>query len=112
MVPIILMKEDEVTTEEDQAFMGNKPYRALISSLMYLSTVTRSDIAVAVARLSRHLQILGRKHWQAALTVLCSIKMTKDVGIAFTGNNGAESRYFCDANWGSNRKDRRPARSQ
>ena len=64
--------------------MDNKPYIDLIGSLMYLNTGTRPDIAVAVARLSRHLENLGRKHWQAPLKVICYIKMTKDVGIVFT----------------------------
>ena len=57
---------------------------------MYLVTRKRPDIAVAVARLSLNLETPGHNNWQAALKVLCYHKVTKDVGIVFTGNNRDE----------------------
>ncbi|GMF34508.1 unnamed protein product [Phytophthora fragariaefolia] len=57
-----LTKSDEPKSDEEKAKMKLKPYRSLIGSLMYQICVTRPDISVAVAKLSRFLESPGEKH--------------------------------------------------
>ncbi|GMF28854.1 unnamed protein product [Phytophthora fragariaefolia] len=64
-----LTKNDEPKTDEEKAKMRSKPYRSLVGSLMYLACGTRPDISVAVSKLSRFLENLGEKHWNAGIKV-------------------------------------------
>ncbi|GMF64131.1 unnamed protein product [Phytophthora fragariaefolia] len=52
-----LTRADEPQTEDDKVKMKAKPYRSLVGSLMYLACGMRPDISVAVAKLSRFLDL-------------------------------------------------------
>ncbi len=57
-----LTKDMCPTTEEDERLMKDKPYSEAIGSLMYLSTMTRPDIAFSVSQASRFSKSPGLQH--------------------------------------------------
>ena len=63
-------KEDEPGGSEDFP-----QYRALVGSLMWLSVMTRPDIANALRACARH--------WKALLQIAAYVKATKEVGLRF-----------------------------
>jgi hypothetical protein len=58
-----LMKRIPKTEEEASAMIG-VPYREAIGALLYLSTRTRPDIAVAVGTLAKNVQEPLPLHWE------------------------------------------------
>ncbi|GMF39098.1 unnamed protein product [Phytophthora fragariaefolia] len=102
-----LTKNGEPKTDEEKAKMRPKPYRSLIGSLMYLACGTRSDISVAVAKLSRLLENPGEKHWNAGIKVVKYLLKTKNIGILYDGALSSKLVAYSDADWAGNRDDRR-----
>jgi hypothetical protein len=82
----------------DTKFMADKPYRALVGSLLFSSVTCRPDIATAVQRLSQNLIAPHAIHWKAALQVLAYLCGTKKDGIIYRSNKPL--RGFTDSNWG------------
>lgn len=72
-----LMQESELKNDK------NYPYRELIGSLMFLSTVSRPDLMYAVSFLSRFLDKFDKRHWMAAKRVLQYVKKTVNLGITY-----------------------------
>lgn len=100
--------EDLTKSTDIDPSMADRPFRSLVGSLLYVATCTRPDIAYMVNQLSRHLERPTQQHWKAAIRVLRYLKSTKSVGIQY----GVESKdvkvsAFSDANWASNKDDRR-----
>ena len=88
--------------------MENRPYRSLVGSLLYVATGTRPDVAFAVGRLSRHLEKPSEEHWNAAIRVLRYLKSTAAHGICYRSKPGdLKLSAFCDADWGSDKDNRR-----
>jgi hypothetical protein len=73
-------------------------YSQIISSLMYLASVTRLDISFAMSKLNRFVSNPGDTHWSALERVLRYLKGTMSYGIHFTGYPRVLEGY-CDANW-------------
>ena len=76
-----LSKEMEYNTDQEKLFMRNKPYRAIVGSLMYLAVGTRPDLAYVTHELSKYITNPGPKHWKAAKNALRYLKETKDYGL-------------------------------
>jgi len=72
-------------------------YREIISSIGYLPTYTRPDLAFAVSKLSRYLSDPSVLHMQAAKHVLRYIKGTLDYGLYFGPSNEIHLSGFCDS---------------
>ncbi|OWZ06003.1 polyprotein [Phytophthora megakarya] len=88
--------------------MKEKPYRALVGCLLYITTCTRPDVAYIVTQLSRFLENPGQQHWKAAIRVLRYLKSTRELAIVYNGIKGkVELSAYTDADWGSNLDDRR-----
>jgi len=85
-------------SEEDAKFMADKPYRALVGSLLFSSVTCRPDIATAVQQLSQNLIHPHKAHWTAALQVLAYLCGTKADGIVYRSKSPL--RGFTDSNWG------------
>ncbi|OWY95427.1 polyprotein [Phytophthora megakarya] len=92
--------DDGPQTEEDKTKMTSKPYRSLIGSLMDLACGTRPDISVVDSKLNRFLENPGGAHLNAEIKA-------KKVGITYDGLLGTELTAYTDADWASNRDDRR-----
>ena len=81
------------------------PYRELVGGLMYLSIVSRPDIAYSVGILSRYMYNYSMHHWKAAKNVLLYLKGTHNYGIVYNGKK--EFLAYCDADWGGDVKSRK-----
>lgn len=83
---IKISKEMGPNSEAEREGMKNRPYRELISGLIYLANATRPDIAFAASTLSRFCTNLGKSHSFLAKHVLRYLKGTKHFGINYTKN--------------------------
>ena len=63
------------------------PYRSLIGSLNYLSTICRPDITFIVNQLSRYANAPTQEHWDLAIKVLQYLIGTKQWGIVLGRKN-------------------------
>jgi hypothetical protein len=72
------------TTEDNNLPLeDNLEYQALVGSLIYLSVVTRPDIAYAVSIISQNMKCPTQQDWTAAKRVLRYIKGTNGLGITY-----------------------------
>ncbi|CAM9417825.1 unnamed protein product, partial [Sphacelaria rigidula] len=69
------------TTGEDTKV--NRPYRNAVGGLMWLTTVTRLDIANSVRALARQSHDPCERHWEAVVKVLKYLNETKEFGLTF-----------------------------
>lgn len=95
------------STPEGNGERLNAPYREAVGSLLYLSMVTRPDIAFAVNAVSQHSVNPQKVHWNAVKRILKYLKGTTSYGILFD----AESKFnrvesFSDADYASNVENR------
>jgi hypothetical protein len=73
-------------------------YSQMIGSLMYLASVTRSDILFAVSKLSQFTSNPGDDHWRALEQVMHYLVGTMDYGIHYSGYP-AVLKGYSDVNW-------------
>ncbi|CAM9474333.1 unnamed protein product, partial [Sphacelaria rigidula] len=92
------------TTGEDKK--ANRPYRNAVRGLMWLTTVTRPDIANSVRTLTRQLHDPCERHWEAVMKVLKYLNETKEFGLTFTKGHDRLSVY-CDVDYAKKETDRR-----
>jgi hypothetical protein len=93
-------------SEEDVAFMADKPYRSLVGSLLYL-LFTRPDISFAVSQLSRFLSRPTKAAWVAALRVLRYLKGTIHLQLTFERQEeGLTAVAFADADFAGDKSRR------
>lgn len=84
------------------------PYRELIGSLMYLSTMTRPDISYATSYLSRFLDRPTNSLWKAGKRILRYLKETKTIALEYKKSVKNEGLLaFSDADWGREKVDRK-----
>lgn len=87
--------------------LTNAPYREAVGCLMYLSTRTRPDIALAVNRVSRHVEKPTKLHWNAVKRILKYLKGTSDYGLTFRRSNDTYLKAFSDADYAGELESRR-----
>lgn len=63
-------------TESETFAMRKIPYREAVGCLMYLTIVSRPDIAFAVGQVSRYCENPGPAHWEAVKRILACISGT------------------------------------
>lgn len=80
-------------------------YSSLVGSLLYLSMVTRPDIAYAVGLLTRYMSNPTKHHWKAAIQVLRYLKSTRTYGLVFGNTDGLTIVGYSDSNWGADKDD-------
>lgn len=101
-----LSEADCPATQEERDEMSTRPYRELVGALAWLALGTRPDIAFAASSLARFGHNPGRAHWEAAKRVLRYLKGTRGWRLTL-GGTPPQIAAFTDADWGSNRDDRR-----
>lgn len=94
--------------EEREPDDDRLPYKELIGSLSFLSTVSRLDISYAVNLISRHLSTVNSKHWEAAKRIFKYIKATTNRGIMYE-SSGSEFKLegYCDSDYAGDRAERK-----
>jgi hypothetical protein len=96
----------QLTSEGDP--LGEEvPYRALIGTLLYISTKTRPDIAHAVGMLARFCQQPTTLHWNVAKSVLRYLAGTRSLGLLFHDQGSPLPHGYSDADYGGDRVDKK-----
>lgn len=104
------------STPMEKGFQFNKdneiidvPYRQLIGSLMYVSTISCPDITYAVSYLSRFLDTPTQETWNASKRILRYLKETKEKRLVFKKNDIQDRTInaFSDSDWGADKTDRK-----
>jgi len=86
--------------------MKKYPYREIVGSCLYLSVMTRLDIAYVVNSLARFNQNPGKVHWNALRHLLRYLRGTSDLGLRLGSFSDTVCDCFCDASWADNADDR------
>jgi hypothetical protein len=90
---------------------AEKPYRALIGSLLYSARGTRPDTSQAVTSLARFNEDPSLEHWTGAKRILRYLKGTMDKGLLFTADSSAPGTavigIFSDASWADDKITRK-----
>lgn len=84
------------------------PYQEAVGSLLYLSQISRPDIAFATSLLSRFNNNFKTAHWNAIKRVFRYLKGTLDYKLCFDNNCDPISFFdaYCDADWGNKLNNR------
>ena len=84
-------------------------YRPLVGSLMWLSVMTRPDIANALRACARqsHSHNPSPHHWKVLLQVAAFVNATKEMGLRFVRDSGLRLSVYADADYAAVSNDRR-----
>lgn len=80
--------------------VDQEKYQATLGSLLFISRITRPDIAIHVNLLGRRVSKPTRKNYQAALRVLSYLKATSTEGIILRKPDTLEVKVLADAAYG------------
>ena len=95
------------TTQEEQAEMEKRPFRAAVGALRYAADVSRPDIAFIVGQLARYMINPGQGHWTALKCVFQYLKHTKDKWLILGGTGPTVLDGYSDSD-GMSTEGRRP----
>eukprot|EP00121_Abeoforma_whisleri_P014372 Awhi_evm1s13256 len=80
--------------------LSNKPLRSVVGAQLYLSLVTRPDIAYAVLFIARSTGNPTVTSWQNAMHILLYLKHNKNLGIKYAFKPGeCTLTSYADADW-------------
>jgi hypothetical protein len=99
-----------VCNDENERLSVKCPFRAIVGSLLYVSTWTRPDISFAVSQVARFQQSPSNHHWHCAKHILRYLKGTRDLGLSYSAQANDSLltlRGFVDASWGEDLDTRR-----
>ena len=100
----------DLGSKKDGELGGNEEFpkhRALVGSLMWLSVMTRPDIANALRTCARHSHNPSPRHWKALLQVAAYVNATKEMGLRFVRGSGLRLSVYADADYPAASNDRR-----
>jgi transposase InsO family protein len=92
-----------------QEEMHDKPYSALVGSLLYAAMATRLDIGHAVQQLSKHMSAPTVAHWTAGKRVLRYLQGSREWGLVFGAQHSVDPmqvEVYADADWANDKHDR------
>ena len=95
-----------LTKSDSELFANATLYRSTIGALQY-ATLTRPEIAFSVNKLSQFLAAPTVNHWQACKRILRYLKGTLHLGLQFYSHGVQSLDCFSDADWASDKDDRR-----
>lgn len=94
--------------DESKKYDGKFPYRAVVGSLLYLSTKTRPDVSFAVGYASRNLEQPTEADVTNVKRTMRYLQGTKDFGLLYkTGGNLNELIVYCDSDYAGDNDTRR-----
>lgn len=94
-------------TTESVELPNNTLYRKAIRSLIYIATVSRPDIAVAVSLLSRRIEKPTQQDWNAVKHVTRYLAFTIDKKLHLSSSDNTELKCYVDADWAGDKIDRK-----
>ena len=93
--------------EESSLLKNNHGYRQLMGSLLYLATVSRPDIMIAVGLPCRRVEKPTQNDWNAAKRVLRYLAYTIDKKLRLPSDGDNYLVGYVDADWAGDRTDRK-----
>lgn len=93
--------------EDTEILSEDIPYRQAVGSLLFLSQVTRPDIAYAVNFASRYLAKPTKAHWNLVKRIIRYIKRTFNYGLYFNNKTKLSLEIFSDADYAGDIQTRR-----
>jgi len=96
-----------VPSENPDDVCNQLMYQAVVGSLLYLSTKTRSDIAYAVSRVTHFCAKPTKEHWAAVKRILRYLKGTSNLGLLNREDTPAEITGYSAADWAGDVRDRK-----
>lgn len=93
--------------DEENLLPNNKKYRQAIGALLYIATVTRPDISVAVNILSRRNENPREKDWNAVKRVIKYLNTTKNLNLIISKEEQPVLTTYADADWAGDTSDRK-----
>ena len=95
------------SAKDDQEVVNQQAYQSSVGSLLYLSTVTRPDIAFAVGTVARFASKPTSTHWAALKRILRYLRGTSDLGILYNSETNMPLVAYSDADWAGDVNDRK-----
>ena len=86
--------------------VNKETYQRLVGRLIYLCH-TRTDISYVVSVVSRYMHDPRTRYMEVVYRILRYLKRTPGRGLWFRKNGHLDLEGYCDADWASNRDDRR-----
>jgi hypothetical protein len=99
-------RNEKPATAAQQKFVDDFPYGEIVGSLLYLSVVTRIDIAYSVGVLTRHVKSPTYAACKAAARTLSYLSRTRRRGLVYCGSS-INFHAFTDSDWASDQDTRR-----
>ncbi|KFD63722.1 hypothetical protein M514_24075 [Trichuris suis] len=93
--------------ESNVPLPNNVKYRQVIGSLLYIATVSRPDIALAVGLLCRRVESPTEYDWKSAKRVLRYLAGTKELKLCLSAMSNPVLQGYVDADWAGDRTDRK-----
>lgn len=90
----------DLLPEEEKGEMLSIPYKQAVGSLIFLSCLTRPDLAYPVHVVSQHLSAYNQTHWGQVKRILRYIKGTRSYGTTYRRSNAPfELLGYSDSDW-------------
>jgi len=108
MQPNTRLNKDDC--DKNPALDFHRRYRGIVSSLGYLVTTTRPDLAWTYSELSKYVQFPGKNHMLAAEHVLCYLRDTWNQTICYSCDSDETPNVlwgWLDADWAGDTDTRR-----
>jgi hypothetical protein len=96
-------------SDDERAFMADKPYGECVGSLQHAANTTRPDLAFSVGRLATCLSNPQPQHWKNSQHVLAYVKGTLDYKIVYRrgGGSGIKPDGWVDSDFAADLETRR-----
>ncbi|KAK7580680.1 hypothetical protein V9T40_001309 [Parthenolecanium corni] len=104
--PVYTPIEHDLNLVRAKEINVNLPYRQLVGCLLYISIITRPDVAFAVNYFSRFMNSYSDEHFKYLKRVLVYLFHTKELKLTYTFSEKILA-CFVDADWASDKLDRK-----
>ena len=91
------LESADTDTSPDELFHG--PYRQAIGSLLYLTVVSRPDLAQAVSKVAQFCNRPTKKHWSAVKGIFRYLNGHRDLGLTLGGSGDNTLTGWCDSDF-------------
>ncbi|KFD66849.1 hypothetical protein M514_20993 [Trichuris suis] len=102
------MERGFLCMNEESAVMENDArYRQAVGSLLYITTVSRPDIAVAVGLLCRRVETPTVTDWKSVKRIMCYLSARKHFRFRVCSTTNLKLQCYVDADWAGDKLDRK-----